>query len=66
MTEDDRFILDMPGSLADIRHYGGSLQPGARVVLNVQSEFEVEAVLEFDAARQIWLGHPDWATRREL
>jgi hypothetical protein len=66
MTKDDRFILDIPGSLADIRRYGGSLHPGATIVLNVQNEFEVEGVLEFDAARQIWLGHPDWATRREL
>ena len=66
MTDDDRFFLDIPGSLADIERYGASLHPGVRVVLNVQEEFEVEAVLEFDAAREIWLGNPDWGTRREL
>ena len=48
-------------SLADIERYGARLYPGVRVVLNVQEEFEVEAVLEFDAARKIWLGSPDWA-----
>jgi hypothetical protein len=48
MTDDDRFILDIPGSLADIRRYGATLHPGIRVVLNVQDEFEVEGVLDFD------------------
>jgi hypothetical protein len=64
MTDDDRFFLDIPGSLADLERHRASLYPG--VVLNVQEEFEVEAVLEFDAARKIWLGNPDWGTRRDL
>jgi hypothetical protein len=66
MTDDDRFMLDIPGSLADIRRHGATLQPGVRVVLNVQDEYEVEGVLEFDAAREIWLARPDWDTRRDL
>lgn len=66
MTEDDRFILDIPGSLADIQRYGATLHPGVRVVLNVQNEFEVEGVLEFDEALTIWFGRPDWTTRRDL
>jgi hypothetical protein len=66
MTDDHRFILDVPGSLADIRRHGATVHPGTRVVLNVQDEFEVEGVLEFDAARETWLARPDWATRRDL
>jgi len=65
MTDDDRFILDIPGSLADVRRYGAALHPGARVVLNVQDEFEVEGVLEFDEARSTWFARPDWETRRD-
>jgi hypothetical protein len=66
MTGDDRFLLGIPGSFVDIERHAASLYPGVRVVLNVQDEFEVEAALEFDAVREVWLGNPDWATRREL
>ncbi len=66
LTEDGRFMLDISGSLADIQRYGAALQPGTRVLFNVQNEFEVEGLLEFDAVRDMWLGRPDWGTRRDL
>ena len=42
-----------------------ALQPGLVVTL-YDEEMEVEALVEFDAHDQAWLGHPHWATRRDL
>jgi len=36
------------------------------VVILFDEEMEVEAVLEFDEKDHIWLGQPDWSTRRDL
>ena len=66
MTEDGRFMLHISGSVSDIQRYGTSIRPGIRVLLNVQDEFEVEGFLEFDKSDAMWLGRPDWATRRDL
>ena len=64
LTEDGRFMLHISGSLAHIQRYGAALQPGTRVLFNVQDEFE--GLLEFDAVRDMWLGRADWGTRRDL
>ena len=42
-----------------------ALRPGLVVTL-YDEEMEVRATVEFDAHDQVWLGHPHWATRRDL
>ena len=41
------------------------LRPGLTVML-YDEEMEVAAVVEFDEHDQVWLGQPDWSTRRDL
>jgi hypothetical protein len=41
------------------------LRPGLSVVL-YDEEMEVEGIVEFDGEHQVWLGRPNWATRRDL
>ena len=65
-TEDGRYILSVAGSSRDIRSLGDSLRPGMRVLLYMTDELEVEATLELDSERQIWLGLPDDSTLRVL
>ena len=59
-------MLHIAGSLKDIERYRGELRPGMRALFNVQDEFEVEGVLDYDAENKMWLGRPDWNTRRDL
>ncbi len=66
MNEGGCFMLDIAGSLKDIARYAGQLRPGMRALFNVQDEFEVEGVLDYDEENKIWLGRPDWDTRRDL
>jgi hypothetical protein len=56
---DGRFWLHIPGSRADIDRDGDRLQPGMRVLFNVQDEFEVEGTLAVDEGHGTWLGRPD-------
>jgi len=63
---DGRFWLHIPGSRRDIERYGDRLQPGMRVLFNVQNEFEVEGTLELDEAHGTWLGRPNYDTLRDL
>jgi len=44
---------------------GQTLRPGLRVTLYDQ-EMEVHALVGFDEHDQVWLGRPDWSTRRDL
>jgi hypothetical protein len=41
------------------------LRPGL-VVMLCDEEMEVEAIVEFDEQDQVWLGQPNWSTRRDL
>ena len=66
MAEGGYFMLHVTGSLKDIERYRGQLRPGMRVLFNVQDEFEVEGVLKYDEGNKMWLGDPDWDTRRDL
>jgi hypothetical protein len=66
MSEAGCFMLHIAGSLQDIARYSGQLQSGMRALLNVQDEFEVEGVLDYDEKNKMWLGRPDWETRRDL
>ncbi len=59
------FILDTFGSMEDIRPLTGRLVPGTRVTL-YDEELEVDATLEFDRERGIWLGVADPETFRSL
>ncbi len=66
MAEGGSFMLNVAGSLVDIERYSDQLRPGMRALFNVQDEFEVEGVLEYDEQNKMWLGRPDWHTRRDL
>lgn len=59
--EDGRVWLNLPGSLRDLSAQENEIVEGARVVLYMTDEFEVEGTLVFD---KIWLGVPDWTTLR--
>lgn len=39
--------------------------PGLVVTL-YDEEMEVEAIVEFDDHNHVWLGQPNWSTRRDL
>jgi len=65
-TQDGCYMLDIAGSLRDIERYKSELQPGMRVLFNVQDEFEVEGTLSYDTVSKIWLGLPDYSTIRDL
>jgi hypothetical protein len=41
------------------------LYPGLTVTL-YDEEMEVEAMVEFDEQDRVWLGRPNWSTRRDL
>jgi hypothetical protein len=41
------------------------LYPGLTVTL-YDEEMEVEAIVEFDEHDHVWLGQPNWSTRRDL
>lgn len=66
MTEGGSFMLHIAGSLADIERHKGQLRPGMRALFNVQDEFEVEDILDYDGENKMWLGRPDFSTRRDL
>ena len=62
----DDYMLHLATSVADLEKYADTIRPGARVLLNVQDEFEVEANLYFDDRMRRWMARPDFATRRDL
>jgi hypothetical protein len=41
------------------------LRSGLSVVL-YDEEMEVEGIVEFDEEHRVWLGRPNWVTRRDL
>jgi hypothetical protein len=59
--EKRRVRLNTVGAERDIASAQEPLEPGKRVMLYMDDEFEVEATLEFE---KIWLGCPDWSTLR--
>lgn len=58
----DRFDLGIPVSLADILPLAGQLSPGTRVTPYHDDTFELEAILEWDAAHEQWMARPLWKT----
>ena len=63
--ENERVIIGIEGHPYHDQELLKLLRPGMRVVL-YDSELEVEAIAEYDAAYKGWLGKPDWSTRRYL
>jgi hypothetical protein len=61
--EHDRVCLNTVGSLADLHAQETEVVNGARILLYMTNEFEVEAILVFD---KIWMAAPDWKTLRYL
>jgi hypothetical protein len=59
--EEGRVCLNTVGSLRDIEAHRDELREGARVLLYVPGDFEVEGTLEFN---RIWLAVPDLSTLR--
>lgn len=41
------------------------LHPGMAVILRDET-LEVMATIEYDVEHQVWFGHPDWSTSRDL
>jgi hypothetical protein len=64
--EDGKVRLDVAGSLTDLKGVATTIANGTRVILYVPNELEVEANLNFDSNREIWLATPDYATTRHL
>lgn len=65
-TAEDCYMLHIAGSLRDLERYRADLVAGMRVLFNVQDEFEVEGTLEYDSEHEMWLGRPDYSTKRDL
>ena len=64
-TEDYKIRLITVGSLRDIEQKRDKLSDGLTVILS-DNEIEVEAHLERDERDEMWLGVPDWSTRRDV
>ena len=65
-TDGDLYMLNIAGSVRDIERYKGKIRSGMRVLFNVQGEFEVEGTIEYNTENKMWLGRPDFSTRRDL
>jgi hypothetical protein len=55
-----RIRLNLPRSKADVEESGVAV--GKHVTLYVEGEFEVEAVLDFDATHNLWVASPIYST----
>ena len=58
----NRIRLNLPLSKLAIENSNEKLAPGVHVLLYVDGEFEVEAVLDFDNKRGLWLASPIYST----
>ncbi len=59
------YWLGHESSKRDLAAIGPLLKDGLRIILYME-DMEVQAVLEFDRARDVWLGRPIWETQRDL
>jgi hypothetical protein len=64
MDEQGRLRLSIVGPQRDIARHAGELRPGMEVILNVQDEFEVNAILVYDEESDHWKAWPDVDTIR--
>lgn len=65
-TVDGKFRLSIQGALADLERFQSVLAPGLEITLNVQDEFELDAILERDALNGGWLAEADWESRKDI
>lgn len=63
---DGDYFLIFEDSKRQLVAMGVALGEGARVILNVQDEYEVEAVLTRSEADECWMGRADYKTIRYL
>jgi len=57
-----RVRLNLARSKIDIENSAAKMASGAHVLLYVEGEFEVEAVLDFDAKHNSWVASPIYST----
>jgi hypothetical protein len=57
-----RVRLNLARSKTDIKNSEEKIASGAHVLLYVEGEFEVEAVLDFDAMHNLWVASPIYST----
>jgi hypothetical protein len=57
-----RVRLNLARSKAEIENSKEKIALGAHVILYVEGEFEVEAVLDFDAKHNLWVASPIYST----
>jgi len=57
-----RVRLNLARSKADIDNSEHKIASGVHVLLDVEGEFEVEAVLDFDAKHNSWVASPIYST----
>ena len=63
MDDHGRLLLNIARARRDLEAHAEAIEPGLRVLLDVQDEFEVAATLVFGG---IWLAVPDEKTIRFL
>jgi len=57
-----RVRLNLPRSKTEIENSKEKIASGVHVLLYVEDEFEVEAVLDFDAKHNSWVASPIYST----
>jgi hypothetical protein len=57
-----RVRLDLRRSMSDMQSAPKRMAIGDHVLLYEEGEFEVEAVLDFDAKRDLWVASPIYST----
>jgi hypothetical protein len=57
-----RVRLNLARSKTDIENSKEKIASGAHVLLYVEGEFDVEAVLDFDAKHNSWVASPIYST----
>lgn len=57
-----RVRLNLARAKTDIENSKEKIASGAHVLLYAEGEFEVEAVLDFDAKHDLWVASPIYST----
>ena len=57
--------LSVSGAIGDIERLAGRLRPGMPATF-YNEDFEVQGILEYDEAHEMWLGVADWNTWKDL
>lgn len=65
-TEEHGYWLGFDQSLKDLEILGDKLRDGARVIIYMSEELEMDAVLRFDLAATVWWADPISGTIKYL